>query len=216
METQRQVHLFFNRLLSENYLDGIKDSLMSLQIQVIPCKSWDELSNLLKLDVVSICFHNSELQFCSAVEIISMVETLCKLVGNKNKITITVGLSKSCSYNTVKEFKKTSILGIIPAWVDFGFTETLIALEKQWNNEPYWPVHILEHLPDYKKKKNKVNLTLTPRQSQICKLIKDKGHSNKSIARILGITESTVKLHIGSILKKYGLKNRTQLVLFVK
>ena len=59
-------------------------------------------------------------------------------------------------------------------------------------------------------------ITLTIRQSQILNLIQNRGSSNKVIAQILGISESTVKLHVGAILKKYGAKNRTQLAVFAR
>lgn len=54
---------------------------------------------------------------------------------------------------------------------------------------------------------------LTPRQQQVLRLVCHRGLSNKAIAGILKISESTVKIHISSILKEYGVKNRTQLVL---
>jgi len=57
------------------------------------------------------------------------------------------------------------------------------------------------------------NFKLTPRQTQVLRLICNRGLSNKAIANILKISESTVKIHISSILKEYGVKNRTQLVL---
>lgn len=57
-------------------------------------------------------------------------------------------------------------------------------------------------------------IVLTPRQRQIYTLIIEKGASNKAIGRMLGISESTVKLHMTSILKKYGVRNRTQLAVF--
>lgn len=57
-------------------------------------------------------------------------------------------------------------------------------------------------------------ITLTDRQSQVLTLIQTRGSSNKVIAKTLNLSESTVKLHIGAILKKYGLRNRTQLALF--
>lgn len=59
-------------------------------------------------------------------------------------------------------------------------------------------------------------IMLTSRQAQILKIICDRGASNKSIARQLDLSESAIKQHIGCILKKYGLTNRTQLALFVK
>jgi DNA-binding NarL/FixJ family response regulator len=62
------------------------------------------------------------------------------------------------------------------------------------------------------KKKN--GIVLTPRQKQIFELVSKRGASNKIIAKTLNITESTVKLHMGAILKKYNVKNRTQLAVF--
>lgn len=61
--------------------------------------------------------------------------------------------------------------------------------------------------------KDQIDLSLTPRQSQVLKLICHRGLSNKAIGNILKITESTVKIHTSAILKRYGVKNRTQLVL---
>ena len=59
-------------------------------------------------------------------------------------------------------------------------------------------------------------IKLTPRQSQILALVSERGASNKIIARMLDISESTVKLHVSAILKKYGVRNRTQLAIFSK
>ena len=64
--------------------------------------------------------------------------------------------------------------------------------------------------------KKKDTIILTVRQAQVLQLIQDRGASNKTIAKMLGLSESTVKLHIGAILKKYGVKNRTQLAVFSK
>jgi DNA-binding NarL/FixJ family response regulator len=58
-----------------------------------------------------------------------------------------------------------------------------------------------------------IALSLTPRQTQVLKLICHRGLSNKAIGNILKISESTVKIHTSAILRRYGVKNRTQLVL---
>jgi DNA-binding NarL/FixJ family response regulator len=64
-------------------------------------------------------------------------------------------------------------------------------------------------------KQNK-GIQLTPRQKQIFELVSKRGASNKVIAKTLNISESTVKLHMGAILKKYNVRNRTQLAVFSK
>lgn len=65
----------------------------------------------------------------------------------------------------------------------------------------------------YDTQSNSVLVSLTPRQGQVLKLVCHRGLSNKAIGNILKISESTVKIHISAILKRYGVRNRTQLVL---
>ena len=84
------------------------------------------------------------------------------------------------------------------------------------NNKKETPKLIKEWI---KPKKTRVlkdidKIILTDRQTQVLTLIQTRGSSNKVIAKTLNLSESTVKLHIGAILKKYGLRNRTQLALF--
>jgi two-component system nitrate/nitrite response regulator NarL len=50
---------------------------------------------------------------------------------------------------------------------------------------------------------------LSPREREILSLLTE-GHSNKAIARILGITEATVKVHLKSLVRKIRVENRTQ------
>lgn len=57
-------------------------------------------------------------------------------------------------------------------------------------------------------------IPLTLRQQQVVQLLLE-GLSNKEIARRLGITESTVKVHVRSIMSRAGVMSRTQLVLSV-
>lgn len=57
-----------------------------------------------------------------------------------------------------------------------------------------------------------IDLPFTPRQSAIIAAIR-KGSPNKIIAYDLGMCESTVKVHIRSIMKKLKVRNRTELAL---
>ena len=50
---------------------------------------------------------------------------------------------------------------------------------------------------------------LTRRQQEILGLIRE-GASNRMIAEAFGISEGTVKLHVSAILKKLGVRNRTE------
>jgi DNA-binding NarL/FixJ family response regulator len=51
-------------------------------------------------------------------------------------------------------------------------------------------------------------LGLTSRQHDVLRLL-GQGQSNKEIARVLGLAEGTVKLHISAILRVLGVHNRT-------
>jgi NarL family two-component system response regulator LiaR len=50
---------------------------------------------------------------------------------------------------------------------------------------------------------------LTPREHEVLELIAH-GQSNKRIAYLLGISEKTVKTHVGHVLAKLGVSDRTQ------
>ena len=54
---------------------------------------------------------------------------------------------------------------------------------------------------------------LTPREQEVLALIA-RGMSNKLIARELGIAEKTVKTHVGHLLAKLGVADRTQAALY--
>lgn len=214
----RPIHLYFNRLIPEGYISRVKDDLLRLERRVIPCASWDELPEKLKLRPRSICFHANELDHSSTIEIVNMLRTMNQLAGGDPNITVTVGLTRDIDYSTIKILQKSQILGLVPTWADFGIDETVRGLRAQWIGESYWPRHIIEQLPGFAKKKPKKQtsseLVLTTRQQQIFDLIVTRGASNKHIAKTLHISESTVKLHMSAILKKYGCQNRTQLTVF--
>ena len=52
---------------------------------------------------------------------------------------------------------------------------------------------------------------LTPRQLQVLELLAQ-GHPNKRIATRLGVSEATVKIHLGAIFRALEVANRTQAV----
>ncbi|GIF78408.1 response regulator [Asanoa siamensis] len=54
---------------------------------------------------------------------------------------------------------------------------------------------------------------LTPREREVLREI-GRGHSNREIARALGLAEKTVKTHVSAILAKLGVQDRTQAALY--
>ncbi len=53
--------------------------------------------------------------------------------------------------------------------------------------------------------------SLTPRELQVLELVAD-GLANKAIAAALGVSDETVKFHLGSVFGKLGASNRTDAV----
>jgi DNA-binding NarL/FixJ family response regulator len=64
-------------------------------------------------------------------------------------------------------------------------------------------------MPDARKVAVNDSPQLTPRQSDVYRAAA-RGLSNKSIARELGIAESTVKTHLTSVFAVLGVRNRTE------
>ena len=58
----------------------------------------------------------------------------------------------------------------------------------------------------------KDSITPTPRERELMMLIA-RGMQNKNIAYELKISENTVRAHIGNVMRKYHLQNRTQIAI---
>lgn len=180
------------------------------------CYDWTDLGEILKkdphqivVDIESITQNGTSIN-----DFVMMLETFIKGAVPNKAIPIACAINKNTTVATIKELQKAGVFGIVPTIVNFGFEEAYRGIDALFNRIPYWPKHILDQLPNDKKPKlNTTNgITLTPRQQQIFKLVSTRGASNKVIAKTLNITESTVKAHVSAILKAYGVRNRTQLV----
>ncbi|CAB4130159.1 CitB Response regulator containing a CheY-like receiver domain and an HTH DNA-binding domain [uncultured Caudovirales phage] len=147
-------------------------------------------------------------------EVISMLHTIVKCNHPTHNIDIAVAIDRRCHIKFIKELQQNKVLGIIPADDYFGdhqFNQSLDALSL---GKAHWPMAVISELkqtPATKSKRGEIQLTT--RQSQVLELVGNRGLSNKKIATILGISESTVKIHISAILKEFGVRNRTQLAL---
>ena len=78
--------------------------------------------------------------------------------------------------------------------------------------DPTVAARLLRSLADGDASAQMVPDTLTPRERQVLSLIAA-GRSNKRIALELGIAEKTVKTHVGHVLAKLGVTDRTQAAL---
>lgn len=191
-------------------------SLLNKKPNIYYAKDWKDLSNILDLEPKHIKFHISMVTQNGATvfEFMSMLETLIKFALPGKSIFIGVCIDKDTPHSLIKDLRKTSAMGILPS-SEFGDAELDRAIEELKNGNQYWPKHIIDQLPGAVVKTSHCNdeIRLTNRQTEIFNLVCKRGLSNKKIAQILNISESTVKVHISAILKSYKVRNRTQLAL---
>jgi DNA-binding NarL/FixJ family response regulator len=98
-------------------------------------------------------------------------------------------------------------------------TYLLEAIRKVADGVPYMPAGItLKLFQGLRRVKlvqtaNDMQTSLTPRQQEILSLLSE-GHSDDEIAKLLHLEESTVRAHVHHILRRLGLKNRSQAVVY--
>lgn len=204
----------WQKKLSAETLDKLTNSTLW---KTVLCDSFDELTKLIELNPKQLAFHIDLVtkHGVTVTEFVSMIETLVKM--HDTAIPIAVVVNKTTSIKVIKDLKTNGICGIIPEAETFGIDEAYAAALAIFHGEQYWPKHIISQLPGNTPTSALKNnsIMLTPRQDQIATLICQRGLSNKRVANMLDITESTVKAHVSAILKAYGVRTRTQLVLSV-
>lgn len=209
-------------LPSPSYVEVAKHMSQSdilSSIDVTCCLNWEDFAIALLKSPSLVLFHIDLVirHNISLVEFISMMETLMKCMPNCTNTKLGLIITKETDISTIKVLKKSYVIGVCPDASDFGTKELDSAITQLINLYPYWPEHIISQLANSKSKLiDPTKFNLTPKQHDVLELIRTRGASNKLIARILGISESTVKIHVGAILKEYGLKNRIQLALSSK
>jgi DNA-binding NarL/FixJ family response regulator len=121
-------------------------------------------------------------------------------------------LSSSEEPADVRNAIAAGALGYVPK--SAGQRALISAIQMVLNGEIYIPKLMLNESIGNSKEHQiqsdaKRNSGLTTRQIEILVFISE-GHSNKAIARDLGLSEKTVKAHITAIFKELNVVNRTQ------
>jgi DNA-binding NarL/FixJ family response regulator len=135
---------------------------------------------------------------------------------HQSNIKIMLAVNLLTDIDLIKEICAIGV-GFFPTHLNFSREEALQSVIDTLGGKVHIPKKI-KALIQYKNDVCEYNekVIFTNRQQQILSMIQDNGASNKVIARVLDISESAVKMHIGKILQKTGLKNRTQLALYDK
>ena len=92
-------------------------------------------------------------------------------------------------------------------------SEIRMAVDMVRDGSVWAPRRVLSRLLDSRRtapRSPATPLRFTARERQVLNLLRE-GHPNREIALALGIDESTVKAHIGRLMRKVGVNNRTAL-----
>lgn len=118
-------------------------------------------------------------------------------------------LSGHTEYSLVQSLVATGIHGVLPKTMP---APALVnALNLILSGEVYVPWQLQQHAEPATDGEAKA-ANLSRREQEVLDCVKQ-GMTNKEIARTLDLQEVTIKLHIGSLCRKYGVTNRTQLAI---
>lgn len=171
----------------------------------------------------AICIHLGTLTILDGIDIIEAIDvlrTLCRCKPHCNHPTaLAVMVDKDTEQKVLKQLTTLDIQALVTDDIRNDLAELENCFGRLLANSTYRSPNFIKRLhaklrSQRREDPNQVRLTV--RQDQIMRLICTRGASNKVIARLLDISESTVKLHVSAIFKKFGVKNRTQLALFSK
>lgn len=213
---KKPLHIYF-RDDTDCYMSvEMKKLIMKdIEVDVRLCKSFSELSEALHGEPNTLSFHIDMVRRHGGTisEFMMMLEIMMKYNNLIVNPTICVAIEADTHISTIKELQKHKIFGIIPGGKTFGIEYTRTAIKDIINKIPHWPKDIIARLPGNEHKKAKTSHGLTGRQQEVFDLIANRGLSNKQIARVLNISESTVKIHVSAVMKNLCVRNRTQLAL---
>ena len=138
------------------------------------------------------------------------LESLKQIHALAPKMKIIV-VSASEDSRTIRTILATGVKGYIPKRSEIKVFNNALKLIIEGGS--YVPPNLLENTPLNALSGRNIGIkTLTTRQSQVLDLIAQ-GQSNKQIAYDMGVSESTVKLHINALLRSLHVSNRTQAVI---
>jgi len=212
---KKPLSIYFREDWKTHVTPAMLDNINHSSFDVAYCTNWYQLDQALEQQPHQLIFHIDMLERLAVTipEIMSMIHIRLRMANLD--IPVAVSIDPTVSQTTIKELRRAGVFGLTFSSTHWGPDETINGINALLDRVPYWPKHILDQLPTDTPKKPKPKksgeITLSPRQTEVLELIKSRGLGNKQIARTLGISESTVKMHVGDIMTAYGVRSRVQL-----
>ena len=190
------------------------DSVEQCIAEIFSLKDYQDLPRSINIDYIH--FQGKEVPL---EEIISALRTAVALTSSRlgygyQTVKINFRIAQPISKSFSEYLESIGVDNLTPTPSHWGTDVWKSAVDRIVLSEKVWPKFLIEGneaLNICHIESTQISFKLTPRQEEIVRLIAARGLSNKQVARQLGISESAIKLHVGLVLKKYGLRNRTQL-----
>lgn len=199
--------------------EGLKTLLRQIdrQAKFTEAQSWQQVMHILRFGLPDLLVIDGQSRWMDVANLMNVLREYPTL-----RVAI---LSEVTDSEMVDSLLHAGVLGVIPRHLDPRLI--LRALELVSLGGHYVPVCALNstlsdesrptknrtYSPDKKfsRRPNSGMERLSPRQHQIMRLV-HMGNTNKMIARALGISEGTVKIHLASVFRILGATNRASAV----
>lgn len=189
------------------FRDGLALRLEEIapEAAILQASSYSQVFKILNTEPdIDVLILDVEMQDMPWLESLKKIHTLAP----KMKIIV---VSASEDSRTIRTILATGVKGYIPKRSEVKVFNNALKLIIEGGS--YVPPNLLENTTINALSGRNIGIkTLTTRQSQVLDLIAQ-GKSNKQIAYDMGVSESTVKLHINALLRSLHVSNRTQAVI---
>jgi DNA-binding CsgD family transcriptional regulator len=206
---KKAIKEYVNRQTTGNY--ATNKSLEHFITKINNVTSYDDIPEKVMIGYSSLIDRN--LDFKETFDLVNLTLRLAAVRLNEKPKAITfTGWSGRPIENT--DYKNLISAGFIGCGLSpmvYGI-EAAEETRNYMKKDPYhWSPIIVPDSRATVKKSTPLEITLTFRQEQIFKMVCT-GMTNYQIAKRLELSESTVKMHIGILLKKYRAQHRSQLI----
>jgi DNA-binding CsgD family transcriptional regulator len=212
---KRAIRKFTATNTSSNF--SVCENLENLLQKINTAKSYDDIPEKITFAYTSLLNRNIDLK--EAYDVVNLTARLAaNRFNEKPKEIIFTGFATGQSLG-ITDYNKLISAGFVGCTLSpmiYGLEAAQESVHR-FNKDPLYCAGL--DTKDYKKiaalKESPLEITLTFRQEQIFNMV-CKGMTNYQIARRLSLSESTVKMHIGIVLKKYKVQHRSQLIASTK
>lgn len=207
---KKDIKNFTTKHTSGNYT--VNPSVEHLLIKLNSVKSYEDIPDTITFSYSSLIERN--LDFKETRDVINLTARLAAAKFNKApKEIIFTGWANGDTLDDYHEkIVSAGFLGCLISPRVYGLYAAEEANYRHTKDPSYWSPEAFSSKKIIVTNPTPLDINLTFRQQQIMTMICTQGMTNYQIARRLSLSEATVKMHIGLVLKKYGVKNRSQLI----